>query len=199
MLLTPPTVHHSSYHPLPNELLQSSCGLFRVPLNDVIKVCRGYHNLVMSAPIWEFDKDVNNWEVDIKVHMLKVGQYPCIPNVHCDFVPRTPELNSYAEKMFVWIDEGPQPLFLNRQVHFPGEIKSHKDLAAIDVEGIWKPIPKHTWVGFSQLSPHRGQAATRDGWRVFCRVTHKSIVPERGYEPFLRRHCQVYLDKDYNW
>ena len=43
-------------------------------------------------------------------------------------------------------------------------------------------------------TPHRGTQATENVWRVFVRLTHKSITPVSPVTNYIRRHCQVYLD-----
>src|SRR3546814_568198 len=60
------------------------CGLFRAPLHLSEGLMPQMAELVRSAPV----QDPQNWELDIKVHMLMPGQFPCIPNWHCDNVPR---------------------------------------------------------------------------------------------------------------
>ena len=50
------------------------------------------------------------------------------------------------------------------------------------------------WYRMTQLSPHQGRASEKHCWRIFARITHKSIAPANPTSKVIRRHAQVYLD-----
>lgn len=128
----------------------------------------------------DFPDDINNFTIDIKVHMLMPMQYPCIPNWHTDNVPRINGIQRFdlvkpELPMYIWISGAPLTQF------------KHGFLA-----------PKR-WHRFNQLDEHRGTMASDFGWRGFIRCTHKDIQPPKTSD-WIRRHCQVYLDaKTYQW
>jgi len=72
----------SSYHFDAEFLQKLPCGLHRCPTEEVEEYLPEMLELVRSAPISNLDE----WEVDIKIHMLMDGQYPCLPNFHCDYI-----------------------------------------------------------------------------------------------------------------
>ena len=154
-----------------------------------------------EIPFMEEDK----WEVDVKIHMLMKGQYPCIPNWHCDNVPRVKGNLQWQEatdeqNMYLWVSGKPTTEFLAQDFQ-TGNISTHGELAESIIEG--NPdtfqIPEQTWVGMSQLTPHRGTVATENCWRIFVRVTDKKIMSVRPQISKIRRHCQVYLPYDFHW
>jgi hypothetical protein len=128
-----------------------------------------------------FPENRQDFTWDIKVHMLMPRQYPCIPGWHVDNVPRASDGRQEFDKvrldlpMWMWVSGGPLTQFRTGYVR-PGE-----------------------WVRFTQACEHRGQAASEFTWRGFIRATHSDILPvKKG--PWLRRHCQVYVDEvDYQW
>ena len=145
--------------------------------------------LVNSGKL-EFDAD--EYVVDVKVHMLMPDQYPCIPNWHCDFVPRDKELRLRpdlitGEKMYLWVSGEPRTEFRNP----PNKINTGN----------------YEWVEFTQKDSHRGVKSTIRTWRCFIRLTPKRLIVDRptgnkddSHRGELRRHSQVYLDaKNFNW
>lgn len=62
-------------------------------------------------------------------------------------------------------------------------------------------IPAQTWISMDQRTPHRGTLSDKNQWRVFVRLTHKSITPVRPVaNDYVRRHCQVYLNPEtFSW
>ena len=184
---------------LPQSLLERlHCGLFRAPLDRAATLMPELEALFDSAPVeypWE-------WEVDLKVHILIAGQYPCIPNWHCDNVPRVNGkidynlVNAKAPRMLLWISDGPETEYLKHKDDFLGTPSGHGALAAAIVASKLPTtfLPPQTWASMDQVTPHRGTQAAKDGWRVFARLTHRSIAPDRPVLNHIRRHCQVYLD-----
>lgn len=192
-------------------LATGHCGLFRAPLNLASGLMPSMHPLIASAPV----SDPENWELDIKVHMLMKDQYPCIPNWHCDNVPRREGRTSYdligdhsgphmfgyeqGPPMYLWLSDVPTTEFL--AVPFvSGKVpQSHADVAQAmrDYDPATYRIQPNAWYSMDQATPHRGRPATRNGWRVFARLTHKSIAPARPVLSVIRRHAQVYLEADH--
>lgn len=188
------------------DLENSFCGLFRAPLSKAASLLPVVSDLLDTAPITIHEKD---WEVDVKIHMLFKGQYPCIPNWHCDNVPRNKEgkldysaIDYEAMPMYLWVSDSPTTEFLDKEYTASPTPKGHDEVADIiranDLPTL-RIAPK-AWYSMHQDTPHRGRAATENGWRVFVRLTHKDIAPVRPVNSFIRRHCQVYLDsKTFSW
>jgi hypothetical protein len=137
--------------------------------------------------------NINEYLIDVKVHMLMADQFPCIPDWHCDFVPRNNETKQKephritGEKMYLWVSGEPKTEF---------KIKP----AIIACENT-------EWVEFTQHEWHRGVVATKRTWRCFIRLVPKKFIENRptsnkddSHRGTLRRHSQVYLDsKSFEW
>jgi len=204
-----------------------TCGLFRAPLDRAYSAMPYMTPLIASAVDLVGVNNATDWEVDIKVHMLMPGQYPCIPNWHTDMVPRDDSglrfdlIKGDEPPMYLWISDGPETEFLARPQVMDVQPGSHREIARFirragpDPQVInggadgWEPRPTfptqsiqpNCWWAMDQQTPHRGTAATKHGWRVFARLTHKSMAPQRNREaPVHRRHAQVYLDaREFGW
>lgn len=187
------------------DLLQTlPCGLFRAPLYRAAELLPELADLYETAPV-EIPQD---FEIDVKIHMLMRGQYPCIPNWHCDNVPRIEGRLRYdlAEPdpgMFVWISGPPQTQFLARELELDDAPGTHGDLADM-LENRYPDAPRmtigpNTWYRFDRLTPHRGRQVQESCWRIFARLTPKSITPQRPVLSQIRRHAQVYLPSNFHW
>lgn len=193
------------------EFLQTlPCGLHRTPLLKAFSVLPEMSDLLANAKSMLMDEGhiPSEWVVDIKIHMLMPRQFPCIPNWHCDNVKRIngvvdyENINPNAPPMYLWLSEGPCTEFLARDVTLKsvanhGEL--HEELELLKNVVDTTHIKPQQWISMKQNTPHRGVAATKDGWRVFVRLTHKSIDSDRPVISELRRHCQVYLPQDFHW
>lgn len=153
------------------------CGLHQAPIGAVLSDMEEVYEIIDST----FPDNTLNFSWDIKVHMLMPRQYPCIPGWHVDNVPRDVDGRQMFDKvrldlpMWMWVSGGPLTQFRN------GYVQPEK------------------WTRFTQACEHRGQAASEFTWRAFIRATHKDILPVKQ-GPWLRRHCQVYVDEvDYQW
>lgn len=136
---------------------------------------------------------INDYLIDVKVHMLMANQFPCIPDWHCDFVPRNNETKIKeperitGEKMYLWVSGEPKTEFKVT----PNIIKCENT----------------EWVEFTQNDYHRGVKATKRTWRCFIRLTPKVLIEGRptsnkdfSHRGSLRRHSQVYLDANsFEW
>lgn len=131
---------------------------------------------------------IEDYLVDVKVHMLMPEQFPCIPNWHYDFMPRDEngercEGEASDQKMYMWLSSAPLTLYKDRETG----------------EEFTKPAQQ--WHTFTQKDLHRGQVAEEHVWRCFIRVIPKhfvhSVTKNVGT---VRRHCQVYLDsRKFRW
>ncbi len=127
--------------------------------------------------------------IDVKVHMLMPGQFPCIPNWHRDFLPRgadgqiDPDGAPSEEQMWMWMSGPPLPWYI---VQKTGRI-------------VAKPANK--WHSFTQADVHRGTASEEHTWRCFIRVIPASFIHGTTTNVgTLRRHSQVYLDSEkFSW
>lgn len=129
----------------------------------------------------------NDKLIDVKVHMLMPGQFPCIPNWHRDFMPRDLDGKRIRAKaapdlMYAWMS-GP-PL---TEYRVGNQTKK------------WTP---REWHRFTQATVHRGTASAINCWRCFIRVIpHKFVHPTSAHLiGQQRRHSQVYVDsKKFTW
>lgn len=133
------------------------------------------------------ESPVSEYLVDVKVHMLMPGQYPCIPNWHRDFMPRD-ENNKRVQaspselKMYMWISGTP--------------LTEYKD----EEGNVYTKEPQK-WHPFTQADLHRGTLSLSHTWRCFIRIIPKCFVHKTTInQGTLRRHSQVYLDSNkFHW
>ena len=123
----------------------------------------------------------DNYMVDVKVHMLTPGMYPCIPNYHCDFLPRdidkkhTKEELKLDDWMYLFVSGEPKT-----------EYKSYREK--------FTTANGDEWTSINQRDVHRGVASKIHTWRCFIRLIPKWFVhPGTKNIGELRRHSQVYL------
>lgn len=139
--------------------------------------------------------------IDVKVHMLMPGMFPCIPNWHRDFCPRDAEGNLAEDfepddtPMYLWLSGPPLTEFADVNV-----VTDTLGNATPCAHGI-RQVPADEWYPFTRADWHRGVAATERGWRCFIRVIPREFVANRdvllGQK---RRHSQVYLDAEsFSW
>lgn len=155
---------------------EQHCGVHQAPISEVAVLMPQVHSMILET----FPDSVLNFTWDVKVHMLMPGQYPCIPNWHCDFVPRINGVQKFflcqpELPMYLWVSGGPLTQFKH------GFVEAKK------------------WIRFTQLDEHRGLPASEFCWRGFIRATHIKIQPPKKSD-WLRRHSQVYLNANsYQW
>lgn len=131
---------------------------------------------------------VSEYVIDVKVHMLMPGQYPCIPNWHCDFLPRDKNNKRIKGapvsdlKMYMWLSGNP----LTEYKDSSGQIYTKE---------------AQVWHSFTQKDVHRGTASKEHLWRCFIRVVPKSLIHANTTNTgCIRRHSQVYLDANlFRW
>lgn len=136
--------------------------------------------IILKDLIPHLQHDLSDYLVDVKVHMLMPEQYPCIPNWHCDFVPRDENLNQDRTKiqendlMYIWISGAPYTEYKT----FQQKIET--------ANGIWTVINQNDF--------HRGTKSEMHTWRCFIRLIPKWFVhPTTINIGTLRRHSQVYI------
>ncbi len=151
------------------------CGVHQAPYLKLVELMPDIEPILDTFPD---EHQLFTW--DVKVHMLMPRQFPCIPNWHCDNVPRLYGIQRFDLikpdlPMYMWISGAPLTQFKH------GYLSPNK------------------WHRFNQQDEHRGTAAGDFTWRGFIRATHSGIQKPR-YADWLRRHCQVYLDSEtYQW
>lgn len=130
---------------------------------------------------------IEDYAVDVKVHMLMPKQFPCIPNWHKDFIPRDEKLKRNprgitGENMYMWLSGTPLTEYRRK-------------------DGTTYFKEPQRWHSFTQYDLHRGTMSTEHTWRCFIRVIpRKFIHPTTINVGKLRRHTQVYLNADkFNW
>ena len=94
--------------------------------------------------------------------------------------------------MWLWVSGPPETVFAANKVEI--DVRSHMDLSNNREKFDVQECEAQRWYRFTQLSPHRGRAAEKYCWRIFARITHKSIAPKNPTGSVVRRHAQVYLD-----
>ena len=189
----------------PAVLEAGTCGLFRAPLDKAAELMPEMAELIASVPV----DDLSRYELDIKVHMLMPGQFPCIPNWHTDMVVRDETglrfdlIDRDVEPMLIWISDGPETEFLARPLDMPERPGSHQEIARFinKAEGLMtQHLQPNVWTAMWQNTPHRGTQARKHGWRVFARVTPNQLAPRRPATSVIRRHAQVYIDAaEFGW
>lgn len=124
------------------------------------------------------------WTVDVKVHMLMPGMWPCIPNWHFDNVPRdrnnVQDFSKRVEGAFMWLWLSGNPLTEFRFNTLSG-IRTYK-------------VKAQEWKRFDQWDEHRGTMSEAHQWRCMIRLSPFSILKPAEPKMWLRRHSQVYLD-----
>lgn len=177
-----------------SELANNVPGLFLATSKEVMGHMPHLEGLLATFP----RANINDWLFDVKVHMLMKGQYPCIPNWHCDFVPRIDGKLQYDQatldhSMLLWLSTTPTTQFLKNPI--TGDIRTHEDIGRyVDPDNVVS-APARTWIGMGQRTPHRGAVTTENTWRVFVRAVHKDFAPKRNPSVGVKRfHTQVYLD-----
>lgn len=165
---------------------QSHCGLMHCTIDESYALMPEIRPMIQSVvPHLQFVP--TNYLVDCKVHMLMPGEYPCIPNWHCDFVPRDEDKRVLRDKirdnqlMYLWVSGAPYT-----------EFKSHQGQVG----------DTYKWTAFNQRDIHRGVKSEIHTWRCFIR-----LIPQWFQHPGtqnvgkIRRHSQVYIDdvKNFAW
>lgn len=141
---------------------------------------------ILDELIPSLELNVEDYVVDVKIHMLMPNQFPCIPNWHFDFMPRDENgdrIPSKASplKMFMWLSGSPLTLYKNEDGEFTK--------------------PAQQWHSFTQSTLHRGQMSEEHTWRCFIRVIPKEFVHSTTTNVGqIRRHTQVYCDsRKFKW
>lgn len=159
---------------------KSHCGVMLCTFEETVKLMPEVAPILDELiPTLQFDK--SEYLVDVKVHMLMPGEWPCIPNWHCDFVPRDinmkrlPDQITPDNKMYLWISGAPFTEFR-------------------EGTNVKKMVPQE-WLTFTQRDVHRGVMSEHHTWRCFIRVIPKKFVhPTTTNVGTQRRHSQTYLD-----
>ena len=152
------------------EWSQQHCGVHLAPIAAVKESMPEIGELILTT----FPEDPELFTWDIKVHMLMPLQYPCIPNWHCDAVPRNNGIQQYeiADRdlpLYLWVSGPPLTQF----------------------EGGY--LTPRVWHRYTTQDKHRGLPASEFCWRGLIRATHVRLQ-KPNLANFLRRHSQVYLD-----
>lgn len=160
-------------------MIANHCGLYHCPLGMARNLMPELQEAWDTAPIYMHEKYI----VDVKIHMLMPGQWPCIPNWHCDFVPRDddlqlqPHLIDDTKEILMWLSGPPITEFADGRLIMPKK-----------------------WVIFNQRDQHRGVASKKHTWRTFIRLVPEPLLLPAEPELWIRRHAQVYLDvNQFTW
>ncbi len=148
------------------------CGVILATIGSVAQLMPEVHAMIAAT----FPENPADFTWDVKVHMLKPRQYPCIPNWHTDAVPRLNGIQQFALvrpdlPLYLWLSGAPLTQFEGGYLE-PG-----------------------VWHRYSQNDRHRGTAAAENCWRGLIRAVHQDVQAP-GTGEHLRRHSQVYLDAE---
>lgn len=143
---------------------------------------------ILEDVVPKLELPLEDYKVDVKIHMLMPKQFPCIPNWHRDFMPRNDKgkrvLSEPSKlKMYMWLSGEP--------------LTEYKD----KITGKTYTKSAGQWHTFTQEDLHRGTMCNIHTWRCFIRIIPSlfvhSITKNVGS---IRRHTQVYLDSDnFHW
>jgi hypothetical protein len=164
---------------------QSHCGVMLCTFEETRRLMPEVSPILDELmPLLEADP--NEYMVDVKVHMLMPGQFPCIPNFHYDFMPRDCDGErlpgkASKKKMYMWLSSAP--------------------LTEYKKGGKTYTKPSQTWHTFTQSDFHRGTQSTEHVWRCFIRVIPTEFIHGHTINAGkIRRHTQVYLDSEtFKW
>lgn len=157
--------------------------------------------------------------IDSRSHMLMKEMYPCIPGWHCDDFYRDseeisaennqPKLDKIMKEApaihyLVVLGDCSKTEFATTDLELPAPTELPKDKPvyfyydeAIDNKNIAiQQVEPETLYSFGPLCFHRGQAATKNGWRYFFRVTFSN---HREPKNELRYQTQVYTKQRVSW
>ena len=96
----------------------SHCGVMLCSFDETIKLMPEVKP-ILGTLMPHLELSPNEYVVDVKVHHLMPGQYPCIPNWHRDFIPRDHDLKQIREdmsdeKMYIWVSGEPETEWINK-------------------------------------------------------------------------------------
>lgn len=203
--------------PIPESLdVRTLPQLFRSDANFV----RSLRNPFLNALLEELPKHPEHryLSIDSRTHMLFRGVYPNIPGWHCDDFYRTeangnqPDLLNLEREAnsvhyMLLIGDASLTEFLVDDIELP----SCREILAL---GTNKPIYYHHDMLIEERAPrtvslvpgrlyrfgplcfHRGQEATKNGWRYFIRLTYSNHYVPRNE---LRYQTQVYTRERVSW
>lgn len=152
--------------------------------------------------------------IDSRSHMLMKDMYPCIPGWHCDDFYR--QTKDHQPSLETVLEAAPAVHYIvilgdNSRTEFPvgdlvlpdpAGLSKDKPLylhydEIIDEKNIQiKELEPETLYSFGPLCFHRGQAATKNGWRFFMRVTFSN---HREPKNEVRYQTQVYTKQRVSW
>ncbi|MDF1665219.1 MAG: hypothetical protein P1V97_25880 [Planctomycetota bacterium] len=135
--------------------------------------------------------------LDVKVHDLRPGQYPCLPGWHCDgFIDPRQESRGERHHLFV-SGQGALTEFLDRKVELTvppglrGKALLHsfrKQLRSLNWDA--HSIPSCQWVQFGRRDFHRGPRAKRAERRLLIRITESDVLrPNKRIERYTESRC----------
>jgi hypothetical protein len=161
--------------------------------------------------------------IDSRTHMLMEGMFPCIPGWHCDDFYRTAELGNQPDLKNVHkVAPAVHHMLIlgdNSKTEFTtADVDADDPVKILEQEGKDKPVYLYydkmleeyaadselptvhvepaTIYTFGPTAFHRGQAATKNGWRFFIRVTESN---HRNPKNEIRYQTQVYTDGRVSW
>jgi hypothetical protein len=162
--------------------------------------------------------EYDHLSVDSRTHMLFTDVYPNIPGWHCDDFYRTQQTNDQPDlenltanansiHYMLLIGDASRTEFLIDDIELPtarevlstGTTKPiyfHYDELIEQRNVRTTHLEERTLYSFGPLCFHRGQAAVKNGWRYFIRLTYSNHYAPRNE---LRYQTQVYTRERISW
>jgi hypothetical protein len=178
-------------------------------IREFIKACTD------DFEIEQLDRRAFCTSLDVRTHFLMPNFYPCIPGWHCDDFyrpkgqPDFEGIDKYSPKVHYCCvigsdNETPynsMPKFLSDEIFLRYDPRNVYSSINCEIENILRAttlnyveINNQDIVKFGHKDLHRGTVATRQGWRVFMRLTFSR---DREPKNILRTQSQVYLKENF--
>lgn len=145
--------------------------------------------MIAKVPL---SRDYRYTLIDVKVHDLVTGVYPCLPGWHCDgFID--PRQGSRGETHYLFVTgQGARTEFLKApiELEFPprkrGKALLHSFQTQLrELEPKAEAVPSCQWVRFGRWDFHRGPRARLNEKRLFLRITESDVLrPNKKVERY---------------
>ncbi|MFY0656247.1 MAG: hypothetical protein JXR12_05790 [Neptunomonas phycophila] len=118
--------------------------------------------------------------VDVKVHNLSVGEYPCLPGWHCDTTAFIDEKGKPENLYLIAVGDN-RTEFLANPFEWNSDTMDQRKIARhIPKDAPVVSIPNSTICKFGRYDFHRGPCSTVAGTRILIRVLESDIVTPRN-------------------
>ena len=144
--------------------------------------------------------------IDTKSVLLMPGQYPCIPGWHCDGVVR-PSRGEQPDLSTLWEPIHHYTCVISENGGSGTQFAKGRHAIEVAEDSVWKSVDEQlkdcNWIPaesgrvyrFRRNQLHRGNRASKRGWRYFFRLSfyHMPAANE------IRKQVQIYADTGMGW